>query len=58
MVQIKSILADIKSGKQKKNPEKNWTGLAVSITTADGVVFSGMLFPEQKSMLRPVEMVK
>lgn len=34
------------TGKQKKNPEKSWTGVLVEVTV-DGTVYSGIVFPKR-----------
>jgi len=41
-----SFSAMLLTGKQKKNPEKSWTGVLVEVTV-DGTVYSGIVFPKR-----------
>ena len=41
-----SFSAMLLSGKQKKNPEKTWTGVLVEVTV-EGTVYSGIVFPKR-----------
>ena len=41
-----SFKAMLISGKQKLNPDKTWTGVAVEVTV-DGVLYSGIVFPKR-----------
>lgn len=52
-----TITAMLVRGKQKKNPDKDWQGLAVN-ATVDGTVYSGIVFPKRDSTISEEKAVK
>jgi hypothetical protein len=42
--------AQLLTGKQKKNPDKTWTGVLVEVTV-EGTVYSGIVFPKRQSSI-------
>ena len=56
IVDKNSFKCAVMSGKQKKDPSKEWTGLAITITV-NNVVYSGLIFPKAESRLEEVKLV-
>jgi hypothetical protein len=45
-----TVIARKVSGKQRKNPDKTWEGLAIN-ATVEGVMYSGVIFPERTTRI-------
>ena len=55
--QHNSFKAMLVSGKQKKNPDKTWQGLAIT-AVVDGVTYTGIIFPKRDNDIMPDKEIK
>lgn len=53
-MKITNLKAREVEGKQKKNPEKSWHGVAIEFVL-DGQVYGGLVFPKGSGTMEEVE---